>query len=328
MKVVMHREYGPPEVLQIIELEKPAPDENQALVRACAFSLNPAEAHLRRGILLARFSSGLLRPKVPVLGADFAGRVEAVGRNVTRFKPGDEVFGRKEPGGFAGYICASEKSLAPKPAGLSFEEAAAIPTAGLSALQSLRDVGRVQPGQRVLINGAAGGLGTFAVQIAQALGAEVTGVTSTRNLELVRSLGAARVIDYTRQDFARQGERYDLIIDNVGNRSLSDLSRALQPAGVCVITGFSSPGLLFQHLLLGPLLSRSSGKRIGMMLSQIRQEDLLTLGALAEAGQLKPYIDRTYPLNEVREAYRYLETRRARGKIVVTPGPPAPEPVV
>lgn len=318
MKAVVHTKYGPPDVLQIVEVEKPAPNDDQVLVKVRAVSLNPAEAHLRNGMFLARPGSGLLKPRQTMLGADIAGRVEAVGKNVTQFQVGDAVFGRRAPSGFAGYICVSERPVVLKPANITFEQAAAVTTAGLTALQSLRDNGQIQAGQSVLINGAAGGLGTFSVQIAKAFGAHVTGVCSTRNLDLVRSLGADQVIDYRREDFTRTGACYDLILDNVGNRSISDIQRALKPQGICVITGFTSPGLLFQHLVLGRWVSRFGSKKIGNMISHIRKEDLLLLKELMEAGKVTPFVDKVYPLSQVTEAYRYLESKHARGKIVVT----------
>ena len=318
MKALIHTQFGPPDVLQIVEVEKPTPTDDQVLVNVQAVSLNPADYHLRRGIPLARFSGGLMRPKDTMLGADFAGRIEAVGKNITQFQPGDEVFGRRAPNGFAEYVCISERPIALKPANVSFEQAASVPVAGLTALQSLRDTGKLQPGQTVLINGASGGLGTFSVQVAKALGAHVTGVCSTSNLDLVRSLGADRVIDYTRTDFSREGQRYDLILDNVGNHSLGDYRRTLKPAGRCVITGFTSFGLLAQYLIVGGLVSKLGSQQIGMMISKINTADMNILKELIEAGKLVPFVDKVYPLNEVVEAFRYLETKHARGKVVVT----------
>lgn len=317
MKAIVYTRYGPPGVLQIEEVEKPVPDDSQVLVKVIAVSLNPAEAHMRRGQLIARPVSGLLKPKDTISGADISGRIEAVGKNVTQYQPGDEVYGRRSPNGFAEYVCVSENPIALKPSNMSFEQAAAVPTAGLTALQSLRDAGQLQPGQKVLINGASGGVGTFTVQIARSFGAHVTGICRTSNLDLVLSLGADRVIDYTREDFIRNGQLYDLIIDNVGNHSVSDYTRLLNPQGICVIVGYSSTGLLFQHLVLGRLVSRIGSKKIGNMLAHVRKQDLLYLKELMEAGKLVPVIDKSYPLGEVHEAYRHLESGHARGKIVV-----------
>ena len=262
--------------------------------------------------------TGLLKPKRTILAADFSGHVEAVGSNVTQFKRGDEVFGRKSQDGFAEYVCVSENPIMLKPANITFEQAAAVPVAAITALQSLRDTGHIQPGQKVLINGASGGVGTFTVQIAKAFGADVTGVCHTRNVDLVRSLGADRVIDYTRQDFTRNGDRYDLIIDNVGNHSISDYARASSPKGICVIIGYTSMILMLQNLVLGRLVSRIGSRKIGMMLAHITKQDLGVLKELMEAGKVVPVVGRCYSLGEVSEAYRHLETRHAQGKIVVT----------
>jgi NADPH:quinone reductase-like Zn-dependent oxidoreductase len=269
--------------------------------------------------------TGFLRPKDTRLGVDLAGQVEAVGRNVTRFKPGDEVFGTGG-GAFARYARASEKKLALKPANITFEQAAAVPVAALTALQGLRDKGKLQPGQKVLVNGASGGVGTFAVQIARALGADVTGVCSTRNLEMVRSLGAHRVIDYTREDFTKSGQRYDLILDCVGNQPLLPFRRALNPDGICVIIGGGGPR---DGLWLGPLprmvrallLARFASQRFVPLLAEIRRDDLAFLGDLMQSGKVTPVIDRTFPLSQVPDAIRYLEKGHARGKVVITPGP-------
>jgi NADPH:quinone reductase-like Zn-dependent oxidoreductase len=320
MKAVAHTKYGPPDVLEIQEIEKPTPDENQSLVRVYAASVNPAEAHMLSGRLMARIAggNGFFKPKETILGADIAGVVEAVGSNVTQFKPGDAVFGRRAPNGFAEYVCLSEKALALKPANISFEQAAAVPVAAITALQSLRDAGKVQAGQTVLINGASGGVGTFAVQIAKTLGAHVIGVCHPRNLDLVRSLGADEVIDYTRENFTRNGRRYDVIIDNVANHSLGDYARALNPNGICVIVGFTSLGLLLQHLILGQLVSKFGSKKMGMMLAHITKPDFGVLQELMETGKLVPVVESCYPLSQVAEAYRHLETRHTRGKIVVT----------
>jgi NADPH:quinone reductase-like Zn-dependent oxidoreductase len=266
MKAMVYTEYGPPEVLQLKEVEKPTAKEDEVLVNVQAVSVNPFEWHHLRGTPFPlRLSSGLLKPKHKILGLDIAGRVEAVGSSVQQFQPGDEVFGTSDFGAFAEYVSAREAALMLKPANISFEEAAAAPVVAFSALQGLRDKGQIQPGQKVLINGASGGVGTFAVQIAKSFGAQVTGVCSTRNLDMVRSIGADQVIDYTQEDFTQNGQHYDLILDNVGNRSVSDLKHALNPQGVCVIVGFSSLSLLFQHLVLGSLTSMTGSKKIGLL---------------------------------------------------------------
>ncbi len=317
MKAIVYTEYGSPDVLQLKDVAKPTPKENEVLVKIHAASANPADWHLMRAEpFLARLANGLLKPKNTRLGADVAGRVEAVGKNATQFQVGDDLFGElplDALGSFAEYICAPEELLALKPAKLTFEQAAAVPLAAFTALQGLRDKGKIQPGQKVLINGASGGVGTFAVQIAKALGAaEVTGVCSTRNLELVRSIGADQVIDYTQTDFTRTGQRYDLIFDAVGNRSVADLGHALTPNGICSVAGFTSMSRLFQIMLLG-------GKKIGMMeTAKANKKDLLVIKELLETGKVVPVIDRTYPLSEVPEAIRYLEAGRARGKVVIT----------
>ena len=320
MKAIVYEKYGPPEVLQLKEVERPTPRDNEVLVKVHAASANPLDWHRMRGApFLLRLGEGLRKPKKPMLGADIAGRVEAVGSNVTQLQPGDEVFGDIYAGGFAEYVCAREDALALKPATITFEEAAAAPVVGFTALQGLRDTGQIQSGQKVLINGASGGVGTFAVQMAKSFGAEVTGVCSTRNLDMVRSIGADQTIDYTQEDFTRHGQQYDLIYDAVGNRSVSDYKRALRPRGTCVITGFSTLPRLFQHMILGPLMSMTGNKRIGMQpVAKPNQKDLLFIRELLEAGKLKPVIDRRYPLSEVAEAIRYLEKGHARGKVVIT----------
>jgi NADPH:quinone reductase-like Zn-dependent oxidoreductase len=263
---------------------------------------------------------GFPGPKHSILGADIAGRVEAVGHSVTQFKVGDEVFGEISAGGFAEYACAPEDKLVLKPANLTFEQAASIPMVGFTALQGLRDSGHIQAGQKVLINGASGGIGTFAVQYAKAVGAEVTGVCSTRNLDLVRSLGANHVVDYTREDFSKSGQHYDLIFDTVGNLSAPACGRALSPNGRCVVAGFTTIAhMIIQVSLLGSLISARSGKKIGGMgVAQINHKDLLIIKDLLESGQVVPVIDRRFLLSETAEAIRYLETRHARGKVIVT----------
>ena len=316
MKAIVYTEYGPPDVLQFKDVEKPAPKEDEVLVKVHAASANPADWHLMRAEpFLARLANGLLKPKHMKLGADLAGRVEAIGGNVTQFQVGDDVFGElslNELGTFAEHVCAPEELLALKPARMTFEQAAAVPLAAFTALQGLRDKGQIQPGQRVLVNGASGGVGTFAVQIAKSFETEVTGVCSTRNLDMVRSIGADHVIDYTQADFTQTGQRYELIFDAVGNRSVSDYKRALSHNGICSVAGFTSLSRLFQIMLLG-------GKKVGMMkTAKANKEDLVFIKELLEAGKVVPVIDRCYPLAETAEAIRYLETGHARGKIVIT----------
>ena len=313
MKAILFTEYGSPDVLQYKDVEKPVPGDNEVLIKVYAASANPLDWHSMRGApFLARVEFGLQRPRDPRLGADVAGRVEAVGKNVTQFQIGDEVFGDIFKGSFAEYACTSEKLLAAKPANSSYEAAAAVPVAALTALQGLRDKGQIRSGQKVLINGASGGVGTFAVLIAKSYGTEVTGVCSTRNLDLVRSIGADHVIDYTKEDFTNNGQRYDLIFDTIGNLSVSGCQRALSPNGICAIAGFTSMFHLFQVMLFG-------GKKVGMMeTAKADKKDLLFIKELLETGKVVPVIDRTYKLNETAEAIRYLETSRARGKVVIT----------
>jgi NADPH:quinone reductase-like Zn-dependent oxidoreductase len=323
MKAIIQHKYGSPDVLEFTEIDKPVAESDQILIHVQASSVNPLDWHFMRGTpRFGRVVMGLRKPKNKILGADIAGRVEAVGRNVTQFQPGDEVFGdafENGLGAFAEYVCVTEKALALKPADTTFEEAAAVPIAAITALQGLRDKGRIQSGQKVLINGASGGVGTFAVQIARSFGADVTGVCSTRNLDMVRSIGAGYVIDYTQEDFTRTGQRYDLIIDAVGNRSVSDLERALNPGGTCVIIGFSSLGLLFQAMFLGPWKSLIGRKKIGLMGSvKTNSKDLEFINELLDAGKVTPVIDTSFPLCEVPEAIRYLEEGHAQGKVVIT----------
>jgi NADPH:quinone reductase-like Zn-dependent oxidoreductase len=326
VKAIVYHTYGSPDVLELKEIAKPTPKDNEVLIKIRAAAANPADWHLMRAEpFLARLENGLLKPKNSRLGADVAGRVEAVGSNVTQFRVGDEVFGElslNALGSFAEYVCVTEELVALKPANLSFEEAAAVPLAAFTALQGLRDKGQIQSGQKVLINGASGGVGTFAVQIAKSFGTEVTGVCSTRNLELVRSIGADHVIDYTQEDFTRNGQTYDLIFDAVGNRSVADFKRALSPNGICAVAGFTTMSRLFQVIILGAWVSRTGSKKIGMMATaKANKKDLLFIKELLEAGKVKPVIDRTYPLAQVAEAIRYLETGRARGKVVITVEP-------
>jgi NADPH:quinone reductase-like Zn-dependent oxidoreductase len=322
MKAMRFTTYGSPDVIECKEIEKPTPRDNEALIKIYAASANPLDWHLMRAEpFLARLENGLLKPKNTKLGADLAGRVEAVGRNVTRFQVGDEVFGSMPLnvlGSFAEYICAPEELLALKPAKMTFEQAAAAPFAAFTALQGLRDKGQIQPGQKVLINGASGGVGTFAVQIAKSYGTEVTGVCSTRNVDMVRSIGADHVIDYTKEDFTRKGQQYDLIFDTVGNLSVSDCQRALSPHGICSVAGFTTMSLLLQVVLLGAWVSKTGRKKIGRMeTAKPNKKDLAVIKELLEAGNIVPVIDRTYRLSQVSEAIRYLETGRARGKVVI-----------
>jgi NADPH:quinone reductase-like Zn-dependent oxidoreductase len=321
MKAIVHHDYGSPGVLRLEEVDKPVPDDNQILVRVRAASVNPLDWHFLRGSpYIARLQMGLVRPKETRLGVDLAGQVEAVGKNVTQFKPGDEVFGT-EFGAFAEYVCTDEKSLVLKPATITFEQAAAIPVAGATALQGLRDKGKIQAGQKVLINGAAGGVGTFAVQIAKSFGAEVTGVCSARNVEMVRSLGADRVIDYTKEDFTKGEQRYDLILDMIGNHSLSDCMRTLTPQGRLVIVGSTDKGNWLgpvSIMLRAAVLSRFASHDVGAFLAHTTQKDLTIVGDLMQAGKVRSVIDRRYGLSDVPEAIGYLEEGHARGKVVVT----------
>lgn len=315
MKAIIFPNYGSPERLVLQDVATPTPKADQVLVKIQAAAANPLDWHrMRADPLLVRFSDGLRKPKDPRLGADIAGRVAAVGAAVTMFQPGDEVFGDIGAGGFAEYVCAQEKALAPKPANVTFAEAAAVPVAGFTALQGLRDKGKLQPGQKVLINGASGGVGTFAVQLAKHFGAEVTAVCSTRNLDLVRRIGADQVIDYTQTDFTRTGQRYDLIFDAIGNYDVAAYRRALTPQGVCAVAGFTTLPRLFGVMLFG---SRG-GQPVANFTAQPNQADLLFLKELLEAGKIVSVIDRYYPLPQTAEAIRYLETGRARGKVIIT----------
>jgi len=318
MKAILFSKYGSPDVLQFTDVEKPTPDENQVLVKVIAASANPLDWHRMRGQpFLVRMGEGLRKPKNQKLGADIAGRVDGVGKNVTEFRPGDEVFGVGS-GGFAEYALAGKSKLALKPANLSFEAAAAVPVAAFTALQGLRDTGQIQAGQKVLVNGASGGVGTFAVQIAKAFGAEVTGVCSTPKLDMVRLIGADHVVDYRREDFTRNGQQYDLIYDAVGNRSVSAYRRALSSDGKCVIAGFTSLPRLLEYMILGSLVSKSGGKQIiGQGMASTAQENLLAIKELLETGKVVPVIDRCYPLSETAGAIRYLETGHASGKVII-----------
>jgi NADPH:quinone reductase-like Zn-dependent oxidoreductase len=319
MEAIVYEKYGPPDVLQLKEIEKPTPKEDELLVKVQTASVNPADWHYVRGkpFFMRLMGIGLLKPKNRKLRADIAGRVEAVGSNVKQFQPGDEVFGRVK-GGFAEFVCVNENSFVLKSANSSFEEAAAVPIAALTALQGLRDTGKIQSGQKVLINGASGGVGTFAVQIAKAFGAEVTAVCSTRNLEIVRSIGADHVIDYTQEDFTKNGQRYDLIFAVNGYHSISDYKRALAPNGIYVAAG-GTMTQLFQAMLLGPLMSMSGSKKMGSMgVAEITKEDLAFMNELLETSKVVPVIDRHYPLSKTAEALRYLEEGHAQGKVIIT----------
>jgi NADPH:quinone reductase-like Zn-dependent oxidoreductase len=319
MKAAIYTRYGPPDVVQITDVEKPVPKDNEVLIRVRAASVNPLDWHFMRGTpYIVRLGAGPRRPKITRLGVDLAGQVEVVGGNVIQFKPGDEVFGTCR-GAFAGYVCAVEDKLAPKPANLSFEDAAAVPVAALSALQGLRDKGWIQRGHEVLVDGASGGVGTFAVQIAKSFGAEVTAVCSTRNVETARSIGADHVIDYTREDFTKDGQRYDLILAANAYHSIFDYRRALSQDGTYVMVGGGGVPIL-QALLLGPLLSLIGGKKMGFVSAKINRKDLVFLKDLLEAGKVVPVIDKRYPLSDVAEALRYLEEGHAQGKVVLTVG--------
>jgi len=319
MKAIVYTKYGPPDVLQLKEVEKPTPKDNELLIKVHAASVNYADwGFLTGDPFIARLWSGLLKPKNKILGLDVAGRVEAVGRNVKLLQPGDKVFGESGLGAFAEYVCVTEDKLVRKPANISFEEAAAVPVAALTALQGIRYAGQIQPGQKVLINGASGGVGTFAVQIAKSFGAEVTAVCSTRNLDIARSIGADQVIDYTQEDFTQNGQRYDLIIAANGYHPIADYKRALSSEGIYVCTGGSMPQV-FQSMLLGPWMSRNGGKKMGNMgVARTNQKDLVFLSKLLEAGKVVPVIDRRYPLSEAAKALRYLGEGHARGKVVIT----------
>jgi NADPH:quinone reductase-like Zn-dependent oxidoreductase len=323
MKAIVNTQYGSPDILQFKEVARPTPKDNEVLVNVHAASVNAAELHfLRADPFLMRFMGyGLLKPKHTILGSAMAGRVEAVGRNVTQFQPGDEIFGDLTKcgfGAFAEYVCASEDALALKPANVTFEQAAAVPLAAVTALQGLRAKGQIKLGQKVLIHGAGGGVGTFAVQIAKSFGAEVTAVCSTRNVDMVRSIGADHLIDYTQEDFTKNGQQYDFIFAVNGYHSIFDYKRALNPKGVYVMIG-GPIAAMFQAMLLGPLISRTGRQKMGSMgVAKPNQKDLVFMKELLEAGKVVPVIDRRYPLGETAEALRYLEKGHAQGKVVIT----------
>ena len=321
MKAMLYRQYGSPDVLHLEEVERPTPKDGEVLVKILAASVNTLDLSMSGPMLARIITGGLRKPKDPRLGADFAGRVEAVGKNVTQFQPGDEVYG-SATGSFAEYIAVPENKVALKPANSTFEEAAAVSVAALTALQGLRDKGQIQPGQKVLIYGASGGVGTFAVQLAKSFGAEVTAVCSTQNVDMACSIGADHVIDYTREDFTRNGQRYDLILAVNGYQPIFAYRRILQPTGRFVLVGASKAhiyGALLQALLLGPVISKTGSQKMGFMgIAKINQKDLMYVKELIEAGKVVSVIDRRYSLVETAEALRYLEEGRARGKVVIT----------
>ena len=318
MKAIVYTEYGSPDVLQFKDVEKPTPKDDEVLIKVHAASVNAYDWHfLTADIFLIRLmGGGLLKPKYTRLGADIAGRVETVGRNVKQFRPGDEVFGMVK-GGFAEYACAPESALVLKPVNTSFDEAAAIPMAAITALQGLRDEGQIQAGQKVLINGASGGVGTFAVQVAKSFGAEVTAVCSPRNLDQARSIGADHVIDYTKEDFTKNGQQYDLVFAANGYHSLSAYKRALTPKGIYIMAG-GSMAQIFQSMLMGSMMSETGGRKMAGVSAKRNQKDLAFLKELVEAGKVVPVIDRRYPLSEAAEALRYLGAGHAKGKVVIT----------
>src|SRR5256884_1152202 len=325
MKAIVYRNYGSPDVLRLEEIEKPSAGDNEVLIKVRAASVNPLDLLFRGTSYMVRVITGLRRPKDTRLGVDVAGQVEAVGRNVTQFKPGDAVFGTCK-GAFAEYVCTSESALVLKPDNVTFEQAASVPIAALTALQGLRlgglgDKGQIQPGQKVLINGASGGVGTFAVQIAKTIGAEVTGVCSTRNVDLVRSIGADHVIDYTREDFTRSGRRYDLMFDVAGSRSWSERKRILNPQATLVIVGAPKGGRLMgplSHIVRVRLAALRSGRKVVWFIAKMNKPDIAVLRDLLQARKVTPVIDRRYKLSEVPDALRYLGEGHAQGKIVIT----------
>lgn len=321
MKAIVVEQYGTPDVMKFKDVEKPAPKDHEVLVKIHAAALNMFDWHLLTAdIFLVRLNAGLFKPKYKIPGADMSGRVEAVGKDVTQFKVGDEVYGDLAASGcgsFAEYVSVPEKALALKPVNLTFEEAAAYPMAAVTALQGLRDQGKLQPGQKVLIQGASGGVGSFAVQIAKVLGAEVTAVCSARNMDQVRSLGADHVIDYAKEDFTRNGKQYDLIFAVNGYHPINDYKRALSPKGIYVAAG-GSMRQIFESLLRSSFVSEKNGRQLGVLTAKPKQEDLIYLKGLTEAGRVKPVIDKRYPLNETAHALRYLGEGHARGKVVIT----------
>ncbi|NHC40669.1 NAD(P)-dependent alcohol dehydrogenase [Bacillus sp. MM2020_1] len=321
MKAIVSNKYGSPDLLELTEVEKPIPEDNQVLVKIHAASLNFGNLVLLKGEpFLARFAFGLFKPKYPIPGGDIAGKVEVVGKGVTQFQPGDDVFGDLSGSGWSGfaeYVSVPEQALVLKPANLSYEEAAAVPMAGVTALQGLRDKGKIQSGQKVLINGASGGVGTFAVQIAKSYGAEVTGVCSTRNLDILETIGADYCIDYSKEDFTQSAQNYDLILGVNGHNPLSAYKRSLNPNGIFVHVG-GSGAQMFQAMFLGPWISKTGNKKMGTFLQRPNRKDLIYMKELIEAGKVHPVIDRSYQLSEVPEAFRYFEKGHAQGKVVIT----------
>ena len=322
MKAIVYRHYGPPDVLSYEDTATPIPADNEVLIKVRAASVNPYEWHFMRGTpYLIRLFAGLRAPKDIRLGSDVSGDVEAIGRNVTQFKPGDLVFGSCR-GAYADYTCASESALAIKPQNVTFEQAASVPIAAFTALQGLRDKAHIQPGQKILVNGASGGVGTFAVQIAKSFGADVTGVCSTRNVEMVLSIGANRVIDYTKQEFTGAAQHYDIIFDAIGNHSMSACSRVLNPQGVLVMAGAPAGnwmiGPIIGRAIQARVLSRIGSRSFVGLHAKPSKDDLITIGELMQAGKITPVIDRTYRLSETPEAIRYLEQGHARGKVIIT----------
>ena len=317
MKAIVYYNCGSPDVLKCEEIEKPVPNDNEVLIKVCAAATNPLDWRLMRGgPYIVRKLFGIGKPKIKRPGVDVAGKVESVGRNVTQFKPGDAVFGLCK-GAFAEYVCAPESAVILKPDNVTFEQAASVPVAAFTALQGLRDKGRIQPRQKVLINGAAGGVGTFAVQIANSFSADVTGVCSTKNLDMVRSIGAGRVIDYTHEDFTRGTQPYDLILDCVGNHSFSAYRRVLKPSGICVIIGGKELWSVLIRVLTAPVLSRLVTQKFIFFIAKVSKQDLTTMSELMASGKVRPVIDSSYSLSDVPKAIRYLEEGHARGKVVI-----------
>lgn len=321
MKAISQTQYGSPDVLKLIDIAKPAPDDNEVLVKVHAAAVNAGDWHLLRGspFLIRLMFGGIRKPKIKVLGIDMAGRVEAVGKAVTQFQPGDEVFGDLSEcgfGAFAEYVCAPETVLLVKPISLTFEEAAAVPTSAVTALQSLRDGGQIWAGQKVLINGASGGVGSFAVQIAKAYGAEVTAVCRTEKVKMVRSLNPDYIIDYTQQSVTQAGQQYDLILDAAAYRSVFDYQPILSPGGAYVLVG-GSTARFFQVMLLGPLISKIMHRKVTALAMKVDSDDLAIVKDWLETGKITPYIDRSYSLSEVPKAIRYLEERQVQGKVTI-----------